>query len=306
MNRKKQIKSITEAAVVVALYCLIAILTRYIITGVDSFIYYIYPLPLAIYSARTKVTYSIAAGFAVVVLSFLFTNPIYVLMLMIPNVLIGLMMGILERQSNTKIINYLTVFIISLIANFISVYAYELITGISYFQDITNFVTNFFKTFIDLSTESINQFVTILGVTVLLIDALIKTLFLYVSFTIIVQRLKLIDNYKPNFKIPLRYSYLLSIIYIVLLVIGIILSKQLINIESIFLEIIYIFISSSILMLSFYLLYQVSFFFRIIFRNKSNIFFIIIILMVFILFPLSIILGIILNLINWNYLKALI
>lgn len=306
MNRKKQIKSITEAAVFVALYCLIAILTRYIITGVDSFIYYIYPLPLAIYSARTKVTYSIAAGFAVVVLSFLFTNPIYVLMLMIPNVLIGLTMGILERQSNTKIINYLTVFIISLIANFISVYAYELITGISYFQDITNFVTNFFKTFIDLSTESIIQFVTILGVTVLLIDALIKTLFLYVLFTIIVQRLKLIDNYKPNFKIPLRYSYLLSIIYIVLLVIGIILSKQLINIESIFLEIIYIFILSSILMLSFYFLYQVSFFFRIIFRNKSNIFFIIIILMVFILFPLSIILGIILNLINWNYLKALI
>lgn len=306
MNRKKQIKSITEAGIFVALYCLLAIITRYLITGTDSMLYYIWPLPIAIYSARTKLSYSIAATLASIVLSFLFANPMYVLMLIIPNIFIGFLLGTFEKIKTVKIINYLIVFIICLIADFLSVYAYELITGVSYWQDMINPLSKLLNFFIDINQEKIINLVKIISVVVLIIDSVIKTVFLYVLFILIVKRLKLIDNYQVKLKIPLRYHYLMTIIYIALLMLTSFLAKIFLTNNTWLLEIIYILSISVLFILSIYILYQVAFFIRLKIKTNSNIYMIILLLLEFILFPISIIIGLILNLINWNYFKELI
>lgn len=303
MTKKTQVKAITEGGIFAAVYCLLTLLTKYLLTGTDSLIYYIWPLPIAIYSARHKLVYGIATTTATILLSFLFTTPVYVLMLIIPNLLIGFLMGVLESKTKFRFINYIVIFIIALIADFLSIYAYEFITGIGYFDDVVEILTNFSKNLTNIDSNIIKTVVEITSIVTLIIDSLIKEVLLYMLFVIIVKRLNLIPNYKINLKIPLNYHYSLTIIYILISSSLIILLKY-ISVNHIILELLIILILSILFIISFYLLYQLSMFFRIKLRNLSNGLFIIVIILEFILLPISIIISLILNLLNWNFVNA--
>ena len=85
MSKKinQSIKAITEGGIFTAGYALLAIISRYLITGTDSLIYYFTPLLMAIYIARNKISYSIAVLAASITLSFLFANPLIALIVII-------------------------------------------------------------------------------------------------------------------------------------------------------------------------------------------------------------------------------
>ena len=110
-SRSKTIKAITEGGVFTGIYALLAIISRYLLTGTDSLIYYFTPLIIAIYIIRNKTTYSIAVTIASIVLSFLFANPIVTLLVIMPNIVIGFIFGLLEKHSKIKLVNYLVTFI---------------------------------------------------------------------------------------------------------------------------------------------------------------------------------------------------
>ena len=106
MSKKinQSIKAITEGGIFTAGYALLAIISRYLITGTDSLIYYFTPLLMAIYIARNKISYSIAVLAASITLSFLFVNPLIALMVIMPNIIIGFVFGCLEKYNKVKII----------------------------------------------------------------------------------------------------------------------------------------------------------------------------------------------------------
>ena len=113
------IKAITEGAIFTAFYALLALIGKYL--SVDSLIYYFTPLPIAIYVARNKITYSIAVFFASVLISFLFVaDPILALFVIMPNIIVGFLFGALEKYSKLKIINYASVIVAALLASFIT------------------------------------------------------------------------------------------------------------------------------------------------------------------------------------------
>jgi uncharacterized protein YybS (DUF2232 family) len=91
MSKKinQSIKSITEGGIFTAGYALLAIVSRYLITGTDSLIYYFSPILMAIYVARNKISDSIAVLAASITLSFLFANPLIALMVAMPNIIVG-------------------------------------------------------------------------------------------------------------------------------------------------------------------------------------------------------------------------
>lgn len=132
----KTINAITEGGIFAAIYALLAIVSRYLLTGTDSMLYYFTPLPIAIYVVRNKITYSVAVLAASVALSFLFANPIVAVMVIMPNIIVGFVLGCLEKFSKIKILNYLTIFILCFTVSLISIAAYELINGIDYWEDI--------------------------------------------------------------------------------------------------------------------------------------------------------------------------
>ena len=72
LNDKQSIKAITEGAIFTAIYGILAIISRYLLMGTDSLLYYFTPLPISLYIAKNKLSYSITVLFASILLSFLF------------------------------------------------------------------------------------------------------------------------------------------------------------------------------------------------------------------------------------------
>lgn len=300
MNRKESIKAITESGIFTAIYILLAVITRYLLTGTDSMLYYVWPIPIAIYTVRNKKLYAVMTTCAIILLSFIFANPINVLMLMIPNLLIGLVFGILETNQKNKLFNYLIIFACCLIADFLSVYAFEIITGINYWQDTIDLMA---KIIPNVETEIITNLIKVISVAVLIIDSVIKCIFIYLIFGIIVIRLKLIPDYSFKATIKLRYHFSIAVIYLAMTIGVGCLTNIIIDSNNIFIEILHILLISAWFLLGCYLIYQCVMFLKIKLSQIKNRYFIIIIILAFILFPLSIIISLGLNIINFNKFK---
>ena len=307
MKNKQIIRSITEGAIYVAVYGILAVITRYLFTGTDSFIYYLYPLPIAIFSAKTELKYSISALLASILLSFLFTNYIYVLGLIMPNLLIGYIFGLLSKFINNKLFIFLIIFILCFLADLLSIYIYEKITGIGYFSEMLDFVLNFGKKLIpNMNEEMAEKIIKVSGIAVLLIDSVVKEIFIYLLFSIIVIRLKLIKNYKLSFRIRLLYHYVITLSYISNILLLLLFTYLTFNKYLMIYEIIMIILLVIFFLFSVYLIYQFDMYLRIKIKGDNKILLIILILLSFILFPISILISLFLNLINYNYLKNFI
>ena len=298
MKNKKIINSITEGAIYVALYAITAILTRYLLTSVDSLIYYIYPLPIAIYSARQKISFSISCLIASILISFIFANPLIVIGVFIPNLIIGFIFGIINVKINNKLINYIIIFVLCFITDLISILIYEQITGIGYFDEMIDFSYNLISKFITIDYEITHKIIIIAGISVLLIDSVIKELFLYLLFMIIVVRLKLLKDFKPSFKITIKYHYLISIVYIILFIATFIFSYLVFSHQHVIYQIFLTIFISLFFIAGIYLIYQFDMYIRLKIKSDNILIFLLIIILSFILFPITIIYSLILNLLN--------
>lgn len=303
MNRNNIIvKKLTEGAIFVAFYGLLAILSRYLITGTDSMIYYFIPLPLAIYTARSPFKMSITVLLASIVICFLFGNPLYVLMLFIPNLVTGFLFGILEIKSSNKIINYVVIFIVMFLSDILSIVAYEIIMKISYWQDIIDFVSKIFSAYIDYDTVA--KLTKVLSIVVLALDSIVKETLTFILFIIIVTRLKLIKDYKPKLNVKLIYSPSITVIYVLdYLACGLFTTLYLKS-NSMFATIGFLMTMILLCVLSFYLIYQFLMFVRIKIKSDKMIVTVLLTLGGVLLFPISILIGLILNLIRWNFIAA--
>lgn len=298
----KTIKAITEGGIFAAVYALLAIISRYLLTGTDSMLYYFTPLPMSIYVVRNKPTYSIAVLAASIALSFLFANPLVALMVIMPNIIVGFVLGLLEKFSKIKILNYLLIFILCYTVSLISIAAYEIINGIDYWEDIVkllNTITGYF----DYTNESlIKSIVDIATSATILVDSIIKTAMLYLVLSIIIIRLKLVPNYSIKIKLPLKFSYKISLGYIFVFTLLLITSWFYVSNAIVLFEILMSILLTIIFIYSIYLTYQTIFFIQFRFKNIKKGLFILIIIFSIILLPISTMLGLILNFINYNIL----
>ena len=305
-NRSKSIKAITEGGIFTAAYALLAIISRYLLTGTDSLIYYFTPLIMAIYFIRNKLSFSIAVLFASIALSFLFANPMIALMVITPNIIIGFVLGCLEKNCKLKIVNYVSVFGLCFIASIISIAAFEIINGVDYWEDVISIINNFTNYFPNLNLEIVDSVIKVCTLVVILIDSVIKTVLLYLVISIIIIRLKLIENYSVKIKLPLKFSFIVSIVYILLFVIFMIVFNIYLNNATILTESVVAIMLTIILIFSLYLTYQFIIFVRFKFKSLKNIYIILITILSVLLLPVSTLFGLILNIINYNILVDLI
>lgn len=305
-NTNKTIKAVTEGGIFTAIYALLAIVSRYLLTGTDSLIYYFTPLPMAIYVVRNKTTYSIAVLAASIALSFLFANPIITLMIIMPNIIVGFVLGCLEKFNKIKILNYLIICILCFTVNLISIAAYELINGIDYWEDIVKILNNFFDSNNSNIPPLIKSIVDIATTATILIDSIIKTVMLYLVISIIIMRLKLIPDYSIKIKLPLKFNFKISLGYIFFFMLFFVITYLYGLYQSTILEIILSVLLTIIFIYSIYLTYQTICVIQFRFKNIKKGLFIIIIILSILLLPFSVILGLILNFINYNILLDMI
>lgn len=300
MKRKETIKSISIGAIYVAFYGIIAIISRYLITGVDSLLYYLYPLPIALFAASSKLKLVIPVFISSVLISFLFANPIYVLMLFIPNLLIGLLLGLFEVKSKNKIVNYLIVYIFCVGANFLSIRIYEQLMGVGYFDDIIQIVNTLFAHVSNVSII-VERVVRVVSVVVILIDSLIKEVLIYLLFIILIVRLKLSKDYVPVKKIPIYYNPLIATTYLIVTSIFLGSCYMFLMYDILVWQIIYVITCFIFFVSVLYALFQYSIYIRLVtFRNKTALGIIFIIIGVFLL-PITFIFNIVLNFVSRNW-----
>lgn len=205
----KKTNDLTIGAMFGAIYGVILLLVRYLFPSTDSLIYYVLPLPLAIYTYWKGARSGLILFFVSVALGFLICDPYRALMLLAPNFLIGFVFGLLKNKS--QLLSIVLTFISSLIANFLSVYAFELISGVPYLEYMFSDMDFIFEMVPQISTDLINNLLIIILPIVLIVDALIKSLFLYLLFMLIAKRLKL-ELDPLEFK--LKFSYWIDLIYV--------------------------------------------------------------------------------------------
>lgn len=205
----KNTKDLTIGAMFGAIYGVLLLFIRYLFPSTDSLIYYFIPLPLAIYTYWKGFKNGLILMAVCIALGFLICDPYRAALLLTPNFVIGYIFGILKNKPT--IILLVMTFITSLIANFLSIYAFEVISQVSYLEYMSldfAFITDISN----ISADFISKLVALILPIVLIIDALMKTIILYLVFIILAKRLKLAIN---PFVIKITFNYWVSFAYTV-------------------------------------------------------------------------------------------
>lgn len=284
--QKNDVRSLTEGAMFGALFAVVLVLIRFFLSSVDSLIYYILPLPLLIYTLKSKKSFAVILFFVMLALSFLIVDPYRALLLILPNLVIGLGYGLLRQKIKNNFLDYLVLFLLCVIANFLSIWAYQLIFGLSYFDTSLNDFA-FLKNLFVVDDVFLARLIAITIPIVFVIDALVKTVLLNIILILINNKLHLFPyekGVKLYFRFYLPLSFLLLLIPTVLLTV--------LNFKNGSHTLILIILYSLVGILSLYFLFQyvyvVSFYFNGTNRHWLGVFLSII---GFLLFPIGILLG---------------
>ncbi len=246
----KKTQDLTIGAMFGAIYGVLLLLVRYLFPSTDSMIYYVLPLPLALYTYWKGSRNGFLLFLVSIALGFLICDPYRALMLLAPNFLIGFIFGLLKNKS--QILSIISVFLSSLIANFLSVYAFELISGVPYVEYMFTDMEFVFEIAPSITADMISKLMLIILPIVLIVDALVKAIFLYLLFMIVAKRLKL--EFAP-LELKLSFSYWVVIVYLFSLVATMLyLANGMIDSKDMN-ELLGIFILSIYFILTFYMLY---------------------------------------------------
>ena len=280
-----------------AIYGVIFLLIRYLFSSTDSIIYYFLPLPIAIYTYWKKSRDGLMVLLVTLILSFLTLDIYRVLLLILPNLLIGYVMGLLQIYFRKNVVIIFIVFILALLADYLSIYAFEVVTGVDYLESL---LLEF--SFAVMNKDLLANILLIALPIVLVLDSLIKVLLLEILFVLLTKRLNIENNFSFNF--PLVFKPLFSLIAVLLNLIAVLILASN-GYEKFFLlklSLIIILSLSAILalyMIMSFLIFVINYYFA----NKKKLLRLLIIVLGIIFFPITYLASLIFNLIFYKFIK---
>lgn len=274
IRRKRRVKNVSirgmvEAAIMASIVVLLFLIAN---NTPDSFVYMIICLPIIINVYRYDLTTGTLAVSISILVSFLFGNPIYIFIYLIPNLVVGLLIGFLERRSLNPIFKITISFISFLAIDVLAAFLVMKIMNINVLADLD---------LLKSINENLYNVAKALIPTVFVLYALCKSILIITLENIILSRLckYIIIPYQ------IVYSKVISIAYLIALALTVICA---VNQSAIALAFLNIFVIALII-IGFYLMLQTIIYFSQ--KNKGIAFSI----LLFIIFPFSIVFGLILN-----------
>ena len=275
--KRINLRMLTEGTIIASMTALLFLVAH---NTPDSIFYYIIPIPLAIYSFR----YNLLSGILVLLTSFLagflFGNPYYLMIYFLPNLLIGLNQGLIEKVKLNEYIKYVITFLFCLVFDILATYLLKIFLNIDLFSDL-EFVKEL----------NINLYEIVRGLipTVFVINAILKTIIIFFIEREILIRINLMERknrilyFGPSIAIVSFISFALFVSFLYLhIMYNNILTIILVNSALVILMII-----------GMYLLLQTNIFITSKLKQKNLA--PLVSLLVFILFPASAVLGVVLN-----------
>lgn len=310
-NSSFKIRQITDAAVVVAIYAILLLISRLTGSLLESDLFFIMPLPIAIYAYKYDLkTTLIPFASTTIVSFFLCSNPLNALVYVLPGLITGsLHGGFLVKTKINKGLNIIILTILSSITEVLSAVVLSNMLGVENIFDSITYMINGLNDILskmnisDFNTNLLQSLLQGLIPSIILIISLMDAVVFYLLFMLFVQRTKINkDNFnfsdKFNFKGP---SPILGICYILIAIISIFGISFYAKTTGFLYVLATIFINLYII-LSFVFLYYGYKFLILLARIYNKKWLIIVaILSVFILLPFVVILGVIDNIGRFSY-----
>lgn len=226
--KAKQIRQITDGSIVVAIYGLIFLLSRFMGGQLEYSVGFLMPLPLAIYAFKYDLKTSVIPFVAALVVSLLLSvNPLNVLVFNLPYLFIGsLLGGILIKKEIKPIYSILIIALITAVTEVLGTIVLSKLLGIeNILVDIQNIVFKIEEVFgVNSGAFGIIQ-ALLEGMipSIIVIISLMNSLVTYLIFILLASRIfkckfnnKVIEIFSLNNMIP-RW---MSIIYILVVILS--------------------------------------------------------------------------------------
>ena len=224
--KAKQIRKITDGSIIVAIYGLIFLVSRFLGGQLEYNLSFLMPIPLAIFAFKYDLKNSIVPFVANIVISFLLNiNPLNVLVFNIPYLLIGsLLGGLLLKKELKPIYSILILTLITSITEVLGSIALASFLGFeNIFIDIQNMILEMERLFgVNTGDFAIIQaLMEGLIPSIIIVISLINSLVTYLLFVILVRRIfkynfssKVLSFFSLNNLIPKWFSGLYILICI--------------------------------------------------------------------------------------------
>lgn len=224
--KAKQIRQITDGSIVVAIYGLIFLLSRFMGGQLEYSVGFLMPLPLAIYAFKYDLKTTVIPFVAALVVSLLLSvNPLNVLVFNLPYLFIGsLLGGLLIKKEIKPIYSILIIALITAVTEVLGTIVLSKLLGIeNILVDIQNIVFKIEEVFGVNSGDFVIIQALLEGMipSIIVIVSLMNSLVTYLIFILLASRIfkckfnnKVIEIFSLNNMIP-RW---MSIIYILVVI----------------------------------------------------------------------------------------
>lgn len=223
MNRNR-VRVITDGAIIIAIYLVVLIFSRFFGGISEEFIYFLLPIPLCIYGYKYSIKETLITGISIIIASFILISPLSTCFYVVPTICIGIIYPELLKK---KIKIYLEMIILIssflLMSLFTSVF-FAYLFNYDLVQDTISFANEFINLFVKMGIEE-NKLIYLKSIFVslipciLLLSSILEAIFLSIVTKLILYKLKLTDNF--SMKLIISLEFMPKIIgYIYILVFG--------------------------------------------------------------------------------------
>ncbi len=211
---KTSVRALTEGAMVSAIYGFILLLDRVLANNIATTVPFLLPIPLAVYGYKHGFKKSLIVFASMLVLSFLFANPlIYIILLsaLISGLVVGY--GFHRPFKDTRLLIFL-VFIVSIIENILVYFVFSALLGVDLYQETIEMVK-----IVESMTGIVMQMALIKNVMFisLISVSLFSAIFIvYGSHIVIIRLNKHVPKIPPivTIQLPQSLIYLLTLLII--------------------------------------------------------------------------------------------
>lgn len=292
MNNK-EIKNMTKGAVIAALYIVIIAIFR--LTNETDFTFLIFPLPLLIYYKVTDFKWCLITQCVVLVLSFFIVGNLYSYIgVVLTNVIASLIFVFFINKSKNQILSFTVIYLTYIFLEFfVLFYTNYFVFGIDFNAYVEQTITEFTNIFAFLDVDILKKVIYITIPISLIIYALLKIVINYLLYYLVSIRLGLAS--KDEIKLRIVYSKIIPLVYVILLLLTLVLANNFIVNFNLINSILYGFMISIVFIFSLYLMIQGLLYIKYLFLNLNLGKLMLIALLLILLFPISIVFGLISN-----------
>lgn len=205
--KHQEIKLITDGAIIVAIYAVFLLCSRFFSGFLEEFLYFIIPLPLTIYGYKYHFKNSIIVSIATSLLSFIVINPLSTIFYVIPTLVIGIIYSELLKRNSKTLVEFIFLIVSFLIISLLTMVFFGYLFNYDIIEDtkvLAEQIINLF-TLLGIKEERlvfIKSLIISLIPCIILLTSIMESILLMIISKIMLYKM----NLKNSISLKIRFS----------------------------------------------------------------------------------------------------